>query len=154
MSAVRSLIAVCAVLGTLLAPVASAETVDIGPEELKSLLDKGVPIVDLRTAGEWRQTGVVKGSQLITLFDEQGRADPGDWQRKLDKLVPADKPVILICRSGNRTGQAAQMLQRAGRKGVVYNVRGGIAGWAREGRAVVALEENIRQAGITCSPSC
>ena len=58
----------------LAATLAQAEVVDIGNDQLKALFKQGTPVVDLRTAGEWRQTGVVKGSQMITLFDEQGRA--------------------------------------------------------------------------------
>jgi rhodanese-related sulfurtransferase len=108
----------------------------------------------LRTAGEWRQSGVVKGSQMITLFDEQGRADPAAWARHVDKVAAADKPVILICRSGNRSVVAAQMLEKTGRKGTIYNVKDGIASWVREGQAVVSVQDNLKQAGIACSPTC
>ena len=135
------------------ATLAQAEIVNIGNDQLKALIRQGTPVVDLRTAGEWRQTGVVKGSQLITLFDEQGRADPEAWGRQIDK-VAAGKPVILICRTGNRSGVAAQMLEKAGRKGTIYNVKAGIHAWMSEGQAVVNVQENLKQAGITCSPKC
>ena len=134
--------------------IAQAEVVDIGNEQLKSLIKQGAPVVDLRTPGEWRQTGVVKGSQMIMLFDEQGRADPDAWVRQLDKVAPAGKPVILICRTGNRSAVAAQMLDKAGRKGTVYNVKAGIVGWMGENQAVVSLQDNLKQAGIACSPKC
>ncbi|MCX7141812.1 MAG: rhodanese-like domain-containing protein [Proteobacteria bacterium] len=138
----------------LAATLAQAEVVDIGNDQLKALIKQGTPVVDLRTAGEWRQTGVVKGSQMITLFDEQGRADPAAWARQVDKVAAADKPVILICRTGNRSGVAAQMLDKAGRKGKVYNVKAGIVTWLGEGQAVVSMKENMKQAGISCSPTC
>lgn len=134
--------------------LARAEVVDIGNEQLKALIAQGVAVVDLRTAGEWRQTGVLKGSQMITLFDEMGRADPELWVRELDKVVPAGKPVILICRTGNRTGVASRMLDKSGRKGSVYNVKAGIVGWLGEKQAVVSLQDNLKQAGIACSPKC
>jgi rhodanese-related sulfurtransferase len=143
-----------ALLLTLSVSFARAEIVNIDSDELKALITRGTPVVDLRTAGEWRQTGVVKGSQLITLFDEQGRADPVAWSRQVDKVAATDKPVILICRSGNRSDTAAQYLEKTGHKGTVYNVKAGIAGWIREGQAVVSLQENLKQAGISCSPSC
>lgn len=137
------------------ATLAQAEVVNIGNAELNELLKQGVPLVDLRTAGEWQQTGVVKGSQLITLFDEQGRANPQEWIGQLDKVAPPDKPVILICRTGNRTNTAAQFLSnKVGRKGTVYNVKAGITGWMREGQPVVSLQENLKQAGTSCSPKC
>lgn len=117
--------------------LAQAEVRHIGNDELKDLLRQGVALVDLRTAAEWRQTGVIPGSRLLTLFDEQGRSQPEQWRSRLEKFAPADAPVILICRSGNRTRQAAQYLDSSGRKGVVYNVRAGIDGWLREGQAVM-----------------
>ena len=138
----------------LASSLAQAEIVNVSNEQLKALLKQGTPVVDLRTAGEWRQTGVVKGSQMITLFDEQGRADPAGWARQLDKVAPAGKPVILICRTGNRSGVAAQMLEQSGRKGTIYNVKAGIVSWVGEGQAVVSVQDNLKQTGITCSPSC
>jgi rhodanese-related sulfurtransferase len=143
-----------ALILSLAASLAQAEIVNISNEQLKTLIKRGAPVVDLRTAGEWRQTGVVKGSQMITLFDEQGRADPAAWGQQVDKVAPADKPVILICRTGNRSGVAAQMLDKAGRKGTIYNVQAGIAAWIGEGQAVVSVQDNLKQAGIACSPKC
>jgi rhodanese-related sulfurtransferase len=143
-----------ALLLSLSVTLARAEVVDIGNEQLKALIAQGVSVVDIRTAGEWRQTGVLKGSQMITLFDEMGRADPELWVRELDKVAPAGKPVILICRTGNRTGVASRMLDKSGRKGTVYNVKAGIVGWLGEKQAVVSLQDNLKQAGIACSPKC
>lgn len=143
-----------ALLLGLTVSLARAEVVDISNEQMKALIKQGTPIVDLRTAGEWRETGVVKGSQLITLFDEQGRADAFAWGRQIDKVAAAGKPVILICRSGNRSGEAARFLDKAGRKGTIYNVKAGISGWMRGGQAVVSIQDNLKQAGITCSPTC
>jgi rhodanese-related sulfurtransferase len=149
-----SLAGAVALLLGLAATLAQAEIVNIGSEQMKALIKQGTPVVDLRTAGEWRQTGVVKGSQMITLFDEQGRADPAAWARQIDKIAPAGKPLILICRSGNRSGTAAQMLDQAGRKGRIYNVKAGISAWIGEGQPVVSVQENLKQAGIACSPKC
>ena len=150
----RGFICTAALLLGAAASLARAEIVNIGNDELKALLKQGAPVVDVRTAGEWRQTGVVKGSRLITLFDEQGRADAVAWGRQVDKVAAADKPVILICRSGNRSSQAAQILEKAGHKGTIYNVKAGISGWLRDGQAVVSVPENLKQAGIGCAPRC
>jgi len=145
---------VAAFVVLLAMPFAHAEVINISSDELKALMQRGTPVVDLRTAGEWRQTGVVKGSQLITLFDEQGRADPVAWRQQTDKVAAASKPVILICRSGNRSDQAARYLDQIDHKRTIYNVKAGIATWIREGHAVVSLQDNLKQAGISCSPSC
>jgi rhodanese-related sulfurtransferase len=154
MNAKNRLSCAAAVLLGLAATLAHAEIINVGNEQLKALIQQGTPVVDLRTAGEWRQTGVVKGSQMITLFDEQGRADPAAWVREVDKVAAAGKPVVLICRTGNRSGVAAQLLEKAGRKGTVYNVKAGIVSWMREGQAVVSVQDNLKQAGIACSPAC
>ena len=149
----RSSLAAALFLG-LAATLAQAEIVNVSSDQLRALIERGTPIVDVRTAGEWRQTGVVKGSQLITLIDEQGRADPAAWKHQIDKVAGDGKPVILICRSGNRSGQAAQILDQAGHKGTIYNVKAGISGWMRDGQSVVSVQEHRKQAGLVCSPGC
>ena len=131
-----------------------AEQINVGNEEFKRLLAQGVPLVDVRTAGEWRQTGVVAGSRLITLFDEQGGSDPAGWVKEMDRVAGPGAPVVIICRSGNRSGKAAQLLLQRDPKRKVYNVQEGIAGWARAGQAVVSLQENLKQTGGACSPRC
>ncbi len=49
--------------------------------------------------------------------------------------VPDDRPVLAICRSGNRSGLAASALAAAGRD--VRNVTGGMKAWAAAGLPVV-----------------
>ena len=99
---------------------------------------QGVPVIDIRTEPEWRATGVLAGSRALTFFDAQGRADPASWLRRAQAFAPPEKPVILICRSGNRSRAAAQVLSREGGYGRVYNVSRGVQGWAGEGRPFVA----------------
>ncbi len=116
---------------------AQAETIDIDNAELARLAIRGVAVVDVRTAGEWQETGVLPGSRLITLFDEKGTPDPAFVDKVMGVAKP-DQPVILICRSGNRSRVGAQLLERQGGYAKVYNVRDGIRGWAREGRVLEA----------------
>lgn len=102
---------------------------------MQALLDKGITLVDIRLPEEWQQTGVVEGSKLLTLFEKNGSVAP-DFMANLQKMVPSDKPVALICRTGNRTRAGAQMLAQAG-YAQVYNVTQGITGWIREGKPVI-----------------
>ena len=81
-------------------PVA-AEVININNMELRQLLEKGVPIIDIRRSEEWRQTGVVKGSHLITFFDRKGNYNINAWMAELSKIAGPDEPFILICRTGN-----------------------------------------------------
>lgn len=145
-----------AVLGglSLLAPSAQADITPASNAELRRLIAEGIAVVDVRTVGEWRQTGVVGGSQLITLVDESGQADPAAWLGALDKVVPPGQPVALICRSGNRSGKAALLLEQRDPRRKIYNVRDGITGWLGAGEPVISLEQNRARPGISCSPRC
>lgn len=108
---------------------------NVSNTELQALLDQGVTLVDIRLPEEWQQTGVVEGSKLLTLFEKSGAVAP-DFLANLQKVAPIDKPVALICRTGNRTRAGAEMLAQAGYP-QVYNVTHGITGWIKEGKAVV-----------------
>lgn len=132
---------------------AQAEIIDVSNEELQLLMAQGVKVVDLRTAGEWQQTGVLAGSHMITLFDERGRPNP-DWSKEVNAISPADQPVALICRTGNRTRVAAKMLSEASPLRKIYNVRSGITAWARAGQPVVPFEQNLKTVGVRCAPVC
>ena len=109
---------------------------NISNEELQTLMDNGVTIVDIRRPEEWLQTGVVKGSKTITLFDESGRVK-NSFFPKLEQAAP-DKtaPIILICRTGNRTQAGSEMLVDHLGYSDVHNVRNGITSWIMEGRPV------------------
>jgi rhodanese-related sulfurtransferase len=53
----------------------------------------------------------------------------------LDRLddLPTDRPMVLICRSGARSGQVAEYLTAEGNHGEVANLDGGILAWAADG---------------------
>ena len=124
------------VLG-LSALLARAEIVNIDNEELARLSARGVPVIDVRTDGEWKESGVLAGSKLITFFDEAGRSNPPLWLEKIKAYAKPDQPVAVICRSGRRSQAVAQYLsEQAGYK-TVYNVSKGMNGWLGEGRPVV-----------------
>lgn len=103
--------------------------------QLKTLMAQGVPVFDIRRKDEWRQTGVIEGSQLLTFVDGGGRVMPGFLER-FTSIVGKDDPVILICRTGNRTSTLARYLMEEMGYTNVYNVRNGISQWIREGQAV------------------
>jgi len=103
---------------------------------LKSLLAQGVPIYDIRRPEEWRQTGVVEGSRKLTFVDAGGRPQ-SDFVPTITREVRRDQPVIVICRTGNRTDTLARELMEKVGYTKVYNVQNGIAGWIGEGNPVV-----------------
>ncbi len=114
-----------------------ADVVNIDNAELARLMASGVPLIDIRTKGEWKQTGVIAGSKALTFFDERGQAQPKQWLEQARAIATPEQPVILICRSGSRTREATRFLsEQAGYK-KVYNVRQGLGGWVGEGRPLV-----------------
>ena len=129
-----------------------AAVVDIDNAEMARLVAAGVPIVDIRTEGEWKETGIVPGSRLLTFFDERGRADPAAWLQQVQGVATPDQPVIVICRSGNRTKAASQFLSEQAGYRTGYNVREGIRAWAREGRPLAPVASAVARCpgGANC----
>lgn len=103
--------------------------------QLKTLIEQGVPLYDVRRPEEWKQTGVVEGSRLLTWVDGSGRVQPGFFEN-LAAESPKDKPVVIICRTGNRTSQLARELMEKHGYTTVYNVKDGITGWIAKGNPV------------------
>ena len=109
--------------------------INIDNAELKKLLSQGVKIYDIRRAEEWKQTGVVAGSQRLTLFDARGGQNK-EFMPTFTQQVSKDEPVILICRTGNRTKAAAQYFGKQLGYTQVYNVKDGITKWISDGNPV------------------
>ncbi len=118
---------------------ARAEVINIDSAELARLAASGVPVIDIRTEGESKETGVIAGSKLLTFLDEKGNANPPQWLEKVKGVAQPDQPVILVCRSGKRTLTATQFLsEQAGYK-TVYNVTKGLNAWIGDGRPMVPV---------------
>lgn len=102
---------------------------------LKDLIAQGVPVYDIRRPEEWRETGIVAGSKMLTSFDASGRLK-SDFMPRFTAEAAKDKPVILICRTGSRTDALArELVERMGYT-QVFNVRHGITRWISEGQPV------------------
>lgn len=90
-----------------------------------------VQIVDVRERDEFDgPLGHIRGARLIPL---------GQLARRLDELDRA-RPVVTVCRSGARSAQAFQQLQKAGFEQVA-NLSGGMMRWRAEGQPVDAGSE-------------
>jgi hydroxyacylglutathione hydrolase len=107
-------------------PLASGDIQDIEPPELHRLLqsvsDVESPLVlDVREPWEFRR-GHVPGARLIPL---------GQLADRIGELEP-ERPVAVICASGNRSQSAAALLAQKGFQ-KVFNVAGGTNAWKKEG---------------------
>lgn len=127
--------ALLAVAALLLAGCAPPPYTNVDSAGLATLLDQGVPLYDIRRPDEWRQTGVVAGSRKLTFVDANGRLRPG-FLESLTADIDPNAPLVLICRTGNRTDVLARHLVEQLGYTRVYNVRDGITQWIREGRPV------------------
>jgi phage shock protein E len=95
----------------------------IKPKEYQSaFVEASTPhlLVDVRTPQEFN-SGYIEGAVNIPLQELAQRADE----------IPTDQPVVLYCRSGNRSSNAARMLSNAGYE-QVYDL-GGVIDWQRQG---------------------
>ena len=95
---------------------------DITPGQALAAAETGAVLLDVREPDEWTR-GHAPGAVHIPLAD----LDPA----RLDR----HQPVIAICRSGNRSGKAADALTAAGI--LVHNMTGGMQAWQHEGLPVV-----------------
>lgn len=131
---------------------ARAEIIDVDNAELARLMASGVPVIDVRTAGEWEETGIVPGSRLLTYFDDNGKADPPAWLARAQAYARAGQPVAVICRSGNRTKAVSRYLSQEAGYAKVYNVKGGIKAWIAEGRPTAPAAQSLAacRADKTC----
>ena len=114
-----------------------ADVIQVDSAGLERLRAEGVAVIDVRRAEEWRETGVIEGSHLLTFFDKKGRYDLGQWMPVLAAIAESDQPVALICRSGKRSGKVARLLDEQFGYRHVYTVRDGILRWIEEGRSTV-----------------
>ena len=121
----------------LVSVVAHAEISDIDNAELVRLQAKGVPVIDIRTPEEWRETGVIKGARLMTFSFTSG-FDKAGWLKQEQQVAKPGEPVVLVCRSGRRSKAVADYMESQSVKGTIYHANGGMNAWKAEGRPVVA----------------
>jgi rhodanese-related sulfurtransferase len=103
--------------------VASPTVVDV--HEARRRQSARALLVDVREPAEWNQ-GHAPNATHIPL---------GGLGARLAE-IPRDRDVLLICRSGNRSGNAQRQLQQLGYQRV-FNVTGGMNAWTSAGLPVV-----------------
>ena len=114
-----------------------ADVVDIDADQLNEMMEQDVVIIDVRTPGEWQHTGIVEGSIPIMFFNERNQPLADEWLAQVSEHISKDEKLILICRTGNRSGIIANYLVKAQGYQDVFNVKGGIVSWKRAGYTTV-----------------
>ena len=72
--------------------------------EIKDYLEKQAVILDVRTQEEWDEGHVATAKHIVLNL----------ISLELEQIKSWKKPVIAVCRSGARSGQATQFLQQHG----------------------------------------
>ncbi|MDP2133370.1 MAG: rhodanese-like domain-containing protein [Sulfuritalea sp.] len=107
--------------GMLLWPMLAGGTLShVTPAEATLLMNREDAVVlDVRETGEWG-AGHITGARHITMAQLEKRLS------ELDKFK--DRPIIVVCASGNRSSSACGQLKKRGFD-KVYSLAGGIAAW-------------------------
>ena len=110
-------------------------------DDLLQAQDEGVVVIDIRREDEWQETGIIAGAQTITAFTATGGVHP-DFLDKFRSIAPTpDTPVMLYCRTGNRTtGLGNALIEQLGFSDVSH-LSAGITGWMAEGRETTAYND-------------
>ncbi len=103
----------------------------ISPAELKSLLASGCCLVDVREPVEHAEEHIA-GAKLIPL---------GQLEKRVAEINRSG-PVVVMCRSGKRGGEALKTLEARGITDV-RNLEGGILAWKAAGLAVGASAKKV-----------
>jgi rhodanese-related sulfurtransferase len=92
----------------------------VSQTEFKSLIKAGKgQLLDVRTPSEFN-AGHIKTAENIDFTGS-------DFREKVSKL-DREKPVLIYCHSGNRSGKASLILKELGFK-EVYDLQGGYSNW-------------------------
>ena len=117
-----------------------ANAIVLGQSTVEDLIEarsKGIAVVDIRREGEWLETGIIEGASTITAFQKDGSVHP-DFLHKFNFLVSTKQtPVLLYCRTGNRTTNLGNaIIEQLGFSNVSH-LSGGIVRWKKEGQPTV-----------------
>ena len=100
---------------------------EVDAHGLQQMQEQGeVIVLDVRTDVEFAQ-GSIKGAKHMPLH----------MLPLVTDQMESAKPTVVICRSGARSAQACAFLSSKGFTNV-YNLRGGVMGWAQAGLALAA----------------
>ena len=102
-------------------------SLDVTTEQAaEALADGAAQVIDVREQAEW-DAGHIEGAIHVPL----GEVMAGKEEGRIDR----SKPVVVVCRSGNRSELATLMLQARGVEAT--NLEAGTEGWAAAGLPLV-----------------
>jgi sulfur-carrier protein adenylyltransferase/sulfurtransferase len=96
---------------------------EITATELKQRLDRGddIQLIDVREPGEY-DVARIPDAKLIPLGEVTSRKDE----------IEEGRETVVHCKGGVRSARAIEALTRAGFKGKLINLKGGITAWSND----------------------
>ena len=123
---------------TILSVTLFAEFKTIDVSEFEKLQKEGLLLIDIRTAPEWKETGIIAGAKKITFFSERGEPLLADWFFEVGHLIKDRKtPFLIYCAHASRSHELGKGLENMGFEHV-YELKDGIEnGWIKAGKKTV-----------------
>jgi len=123
--------------------LAGNPTILSAEEAHRAALAGEIVLLDIRSPGEWKQTGVPEGAMAVTMHNDQ-------FVPTLRKLLAdnPDTPLAMICATGGRTEYVVGILAKNGvnvidvSEGLEGNRRG--KGWKAKGLPLVKAQDAPR----------
>ncbi|MEA2424949.1 MAG: hypothetical protein QOH13_1359 [Thermoleophilaceae bacterium] len=105
---------------------------EVSPTEAKALIDSGAQVVDVRTDVEY-SAGHIPESRHVPLAEVQSEAAGLDSSR----------PLVVYCRSGERSGMAADAFAVSGWD--AHSIEGGLLRWTEDGLELEPADGSVAE---------
>ena len=113
---------------------------ELTTEQLLDAQKSGSVIIDIRSLNEWVETGIIAGAETVTAFSANGNLH-SDFRKKFFSIIKSkDTPIVLYCRSGNRSKRLGNVLVNQGNYTNVSHLSKGIIGWKKDGENTIVLK--------------
>lgn len=118
--------------------ISAEELINLSSDQLIALQkNQNALVIDIRTEKEWATTGTIPNSHKLQFFSANGKYDAEKWLSDLENLKSsAEQPIILVCRSGSRSGMVGNMLSKQKNMKNIFHLSNGIMPWIKAGNEV------------------
>lgn len=127
----RFVLAIFLVIAVAPAALASDGTMDADAAWKKAQAGELV-IVDVRSKGEWKSTGIPKGAKTVTIHNPEGLEG---FYKEVVAALGEDKTqaIAMICAAGGRSARAQRFLAEKGYKNIVDIEEGMLGTYSKPG---------------------
>jgi rhodanese-related sulfurtransferase len=111
-----------------------ADPIELDAAAAAALIDADAELIDVRRPHEY-EAGHIPGARHIELNLLQDEA----------VRLGADTPIVVYCRTGERSAMAAEALRDGGFE--AHSMTGGIETWSEDGRALEPVDGYVAESG-------